>query len=96
MNRKYPVDQLYKAIVSIDSLEECKEFFNDICTIQEIEKMAQRLEAAQLLLEGYTYEQVIEKTAISSTTLSRISRCVRYGNGGYKNIIERIEKGQLD
>ena len=54
--------------------------------------MSQRLEAAKLLLEGKTYEQVIEKTKISSTTLSRVSRCLRYGDGGYKKIIEKTKK----
>ena len=54
--------------------------------------MAQRLEAAQLLLEGRTYEQVIQETNISSTTLSRVSRCIRYGNNGYKNILDKLNK----
>ena len=92
MSNKYPFEELYKAILSLDSIEECKKFLDDICTIQELEKMAQRLEAAKLLLEGKTYEQVIEKTKISSTTLSRVSRCLRYGEGGYKEIIEKINK----
>lgn len=87
--------QLLQAIVSIENFEECEQFFEDICTVQELEKMAQRLEAAKLLLKGNTYEQVIEKTAISSTTLSRVSRCIRYGNGGYKTIIDKKEKDQL-
>ena len=87
--------QLLQAIVSIENFEECEKFFEDICTVQELEKMAQRLEAAELLLKGNTYEQVIEKTAISSTTLSSVSRCIRYGNGGYKTIIDKKEKDQL-
>lgn len=91
MNKKYPLEQLYKAILAIEDLEECEKFLDDICTVQELEKMAQRLEAAQLLLEGNTYEQVIEKTKISSTTLSRVSRCLRYGDGGYKKIIEKLD-----
>lgn len=94
MIKKYPLEQLFKAITLIEDEEECKLFFDDICTAQELEKMAQRLEAAQLLLEGNTYEQVIEKTQISSTTLSRVSRCLRYGDGGYKKVIEKLEKGQ--
>lgn len=91
MNKKYPLEQLYRAILAIEDLEECEKFLDDICTVQELEKMAQRLEAAQLLLEGNTYEQVIEKTKISSTTLSRVSRCLRYGDGGYKKIIEKLD-----
>ena len=94
MMKKYPLEQLFKAITLVEDVEECKDFFVDICTAQELEKMAQRLEAAQLLLEGNTYEQVIEKTQISSTTLSRVSRCLRYGDGGYRKIIEKLEKSQ--
>lgn len=94
MMKKYPLEQLFKAITLVEDVEECKDFFADICTAQELEKMAQRLEAAQLLLEGNTYEQVIEKTQISSTTLSRVSRCLRYGDGGYRKIIEKLEKSQ--
>ena len=91
MNKKYSLEQLYKAILAIEDLEECEKFLDDICTVQELEKMAQRLESAQLLLEGNTYEQVIEKTKISSTTLRRVSRCLRYGDGGYKKIIEKLD-----
>ena len=62
MNKNNEFTQLFQAILSIDNIEECKSFFEDICTVQELEKMAQRLEAAKLLLQGQTYEQVIEKT----------------------------------
>ena len=95
MNKNNEFTQLFQAILSIDNMKECETFFEDICTIQELEKMAQRLEAAKLLLQGQTYEQVIEKTAISSTTLSRVSRCIRYGNGGYKTIIDKENNNQL-
>lgn len=95
MNKNNEFTQLFQAILSIDNIEECKSFFEDICTVQELEKMAQRLEAAKLLLQGQTYEQVIEKTSISSTTLSRVSRCIRYGNGGYKTIIDKENNNQL-
>lgn len=89
MNTKYPSKELVETILKLNTEEECINFLNDLCTIQELEKMAQRLEAAKLLLEGCTYEQVIEKTKISSTTLSRVSRCIRYGEGGYKNILSK-------
>lgn len=89
------LNQLLKALVSIENIEECEKFLEDICTVQELEKMAQRLEAAKLLLKGKTYEQVIEETQISSTTLSRVSRCLKYGNGGYKLIIEKQKEDQL-
>ena len=92
MNNKTPSKDLIKAILSIETEEECIAFLNDICTIQELEKLDQRLQAAMLLLDNQTYEKVIEKTKISSTTLSRVSRCIRYGDGGYKKIIEKMDK----
>ncbi|MBP3504003.1 MAG: TrpR-related protein YerC/YecD [Bacilli bacterium] len=92
MNNKTPSKDLIDAILSIETEEECIAFLNDICTIQELEKLDQRLKAAIFLLDNQTYEKVIEKTKISSTTLSRVSRCIRYGDGGYKNIIDKINK----
>lgn len=72
---------LYELIVSVSTVEDCKALFDDLCTIKETEQMAQRVRAAKLLTEGKTYNQVIEETDISSATLSRVSRCVRYGKG---------------
>ena len=89
MNTKYPSKELVESILKLETEEECINFLNDLCTIQELEKMSQRLEAAKLLLDGCTYEQVIEKTKISSTTLSRVSRCIRYGDGGYQNALNK-------
>ena len=90
MSKKYSLDDLIKAIILIDNEDDCKKLLDDICTIEEANKMAQRLEAAKLLLAGYTYEQVIKETKISSTTLSRVSRCIQYGDGGYKTIIDKL------
>ena len=92
MKKNIPSQELVKAFLNLKTEEECLKFLNDICTIQELEKLSQRLEAAILLNEGCTYEQVIEKTKISSTTLSRVSRCIRYGDGGYALVIEKIKK----
>lgn len=75
------LDQFYELILSIKSKEDCKNLFDDLCTIKELEQMAQRVHAAKLLMEGMTYNQVIDETDISSATLSRVSRCVRYGKG---------------
>lgn len=86
---KSPSKELVETILKLKTEEECINFLNDLCTIQELEKMSQRLEAAKLLLDGCTYEQVIGKTKISSTTLSRVSRCIRYGDGGYQNALNK-------
>ena len=85
-------DVLLESILKLESLEEAYAFFEDLCTIKEVDAMAQRLHAAQLLLQGKTYEQIIQETHISSTTLSRVSTCVRYGTGGYARILIKQHK----
>ena len=80
-NSKEKINELYELILSLSSVEECSALFEDMCTTKEIEKMAERLYAAKLLLEGKTYNQVIAQADISSATLSRVSRCVQYGQG---------------
>lgn len=72
---------LYDVLVKVSSAEECRALLDDLCTVKEVEQMAQRIMAAQLLIEGKTYSQVMEQTDISSATLSRVSRCVQYGSG---------------
>lgn len=86
--KKNEIEKLYELIPLIQNKEDCKELFEDLCTYKEIEAMAQRLHAAQLLLDGDTYEQIIEKTGISSATLSRVSKCVKFGNG-YRKILQK-------
>ena len=75
------ITELFELIASTKNAEDCRALFNDLCTVKEIEQMAQRVKAAKLLIEGKTYNQVIEATDISSATLSRVSRCVQYGEG---------------
>jgi len=87
MEKQEKIAQLYDIIAGLDSPEDCKALLEDLCTHKEIEKMAERLFAAKLLLEGKTYSQVIAETDISSATLSRVSRCVQYGNG-YRNVLK--------
>lgn len=74
-------NELFELIASLETAEDCKKLFSDMCTYKEIEQMAQRIYAAKLLLEGKTYSQVTEACDISSATLSRVSRCVQYGEG---------------
>ena len=85
------IHDLYQAFVKIDSEKACAQFLEDLCTRKEVEQMAQRLRAAKLLVEGKTYTQVIEQTNISSATLSRVSRCVQYGEG-YRKFVTPEEK----
>jgi TrpR-related protein YerC/YecD len=82
------IKALYSTFLSLESLEDCQALFDDLCTRKEVEKMAERLHAAKLLMEGNTYNQVIAQTDISSATLSRVSRCVQYGSGYSKFLKE--------
>ena len=83
--------ELYAALVKLKSEEDCKIFLQDLCTIKEVDSMAQRIVAAKMLLNGETYESIIKKTNISSATLSRVSRCVKYSEG-YKKILDESYK----
>ena len=87
MGKNEKINALYRIIVGLESTEECELLFEDLCTKKEVEKMAERLYAAKLLMEGKTYNQVIAETDISSATLSRISRCVQYGKG-YTSVLK--------
>ena len=87
------IHELYQVFVKIDSEAACASFLEDLCTRKEVEQMAQRLRAARLLVEGKTYTQVIEQTNISSATLSRVSRCVQYGEG-YRRFVNPEEKAE--
>lgn len=81
------INALYALLLKLESVEDCRALFEDLCTRKELEKMAERIYAAGLLLEGKTYNQVIAQTDISSATLSRVSRCVQYGQG-YKKLLK--------
>lgn len=89
-------DELCKAFLSLKTQEECYAFLEDICTIKELLEMSQRLSVAKLLSQGMSYAQISQKTGVSTATISRISRCIEYGNGGYKMIIERLQEGEKD
>ena len=80
--------ELFQLLASISEPETISNLLDDLCTYKEIEQMAERLTAARLLIEGKTYNQVMEQTEISSATLSRVSRCVQYGKG-YSNLLKR-------
>ena len=86
------VDTLFKAILSLETIEECYSFFEDACTVKEIIDIAQRLKAATMLRAGNNYIEVCQETGMSSATISRVSRCLEYGTGGYDMALERINK----
>ncbi|CCQ95935.1 conserved hypothetical protein [[Clostridium] ultunense Esp] len=84
------VDNLFQAILKLETIEECYRFFEDICTIKEIQSIAQRLEVAKLLTLNNTYSEIEKKTGASTATISRINRSLNYGVDGYKIVFERL------
>ena len=88
LSKHQKTDELFALIASITDPADCKALFQDLCTAKEIENMAERVYAAKLLLEGKTYNQIMELADISSATLSRVSRCVQYGEG-YSKLLKK-------
>lgn len=84
------VDSLFKAILQLETVEECYRFFEDVCTIKEIQSIAQRLEVAKLLTLNNTYNEIEKKTGASTATISRINRSLNYGVDGYKIVFDRL------
>ncbi|MBQ4530400.1 MAG: TrpR YerC/YecD [Lachnospiraceae bacterium] len=95
MNKKIrsdAVDQLFDAVLSLENREECYAFFEDICTVNELLSLSQRLEVAGMLREKKTYLEIAEKTGASTATISRVNRSLNYGNDGYDLAFERMNK----
>ena len=88
--RSESVDRLFQTILNLQSLEECYAYFEDICTIKEILDMSQRLDAAILLSQGVSYQKIAQQVEVSSATIGRVSKCLNYGTGGYKQAIEKL------
>lgn len=86
------IEYLFKAILKIDDLDECYNFFEDICTINEIKSLAQRLHVARMLREHKTYTEIEQETGASTATISRVNRALNYGEDGYKTILDRVEE----
>lgn len=85
-------DMLFSAILKLENISECYAFFDDICTVNEIKSLAQRLEVARMLTNGETYTVIAHKTGASTATISRVNRCLNYGSDGYKTVLERMDK----
>ena len=83
-------DRLFQAILSLKTLDECYEFFEDACTIKEIQEIAQRFEVAELLWQGKSYNEINQITGASTATICRVKKCLVYGNSGYKLTLDRM------
>ncbi|MCK8824410.1 YerC/YecD family TrpR-related protein [Fuchsiella alkaliacetigena] len=84
-------EQFFKAVLSLESLEEAYKFFEDVCTINEVKALSQRLEVARLLNEGATYEEIGKATGASTATISRVKRFLNYGAGGYQLVFDKLD-----
>ena len=89
-DRNDSIDMLFRAILSLEDLDECYRFFGDLLTVQEVSAFAQRLQVARMLSEGKTYEAIRGEIATSSSTITRVNTELRYGSGGYKMVLDRL------
>ena len=85
------LDLLFEAILKFNTIEDCYRFFEDICTINEIKSLEQRLQVAKMLQEKKTYQEIAYKTGASTATISRVNKALNYGSDGYKTVLERID-----
>ncbi|MDD5907347.1 MAG: YerC/YecD family TrpR-related protein [Clostridia bacterium] len=83
------MDQLFQAILTLEDLDQCYELFSDLCTVTELLAMKQRFWVARLLKEGYIYSDIVDLTGASTATISRVNRCLQYGDGGYERALQR-------
>ncbi|MCI6647748.1 MAG: YerC/YecD family TrpR-related protein [Oscillospiraceae bacterium] len=95
-NKKPRSDELYKAILTLKTVDECKMFFDDLCTVTELQAIEQRYQVATYLSQGMIYNDILEKTGASSATISRVNRSLQYGKGGYAVVFERLANDKSD
>ena len=99
MNRKLKnehIDCFFGAVMELKNIDECYDFFEDLCTVSEIQAMAQRFHVARLLSAGKTYQEISSETGASTATISRINKCLEYGTDGYKTALERLKNAGND
>ena len=86
------MDLLFNSILNLENIDECYAFFEDICTIKELQSIAQRVLVAKMLTEGKVYSDIVTETGASTATISRVNRSLTYGNNGYNIVFGRLEK----
>ena len=89
-------ERFYSAVLKLRTMDECRSFFDDVCTIKELQDLVQRFQVALLLDEGKNYMEISRQTSVSSATISRVNRCLVYGDGGYRTVIKRMKDGGSD
>lgn len=86
------IDDIFEGILKLKSVDECYKFFEDLCTVRELQSMAQRFEVARMLMDKCVYSDIVSKTGASTATISRVNRSLEYGNDGYALVFERLKK----
>ena len=89
-----PLEYLCRGFLTLESAEECRSFLEDLCTPSELLEISRRLQAAKMLHEGYIYSDIAEKTGLSTATISRVNRCLKYGTEGYLKVLERLDRAE--
>ncbi len=90
------LDNLFKAILELKTVDECYSFFEDLCTISELKSMSQRMEVALMLRDKRVYTDIADKTGASTATISRVNRCINYGQDGYNLVIDRLKNKESE
>ena len=85
------MDEMFEGVLSLTSVEECYNFFEDLCTITELRAMAQRFQVAKMLDEGQIYSDIVKETGASTATISRVNKCLIYGTDGYRMVLDRAK-----
>lgn len=86
------LDNLFRAILELKTVDECYSFFEDLCTISELKSMSQRMEVALMLADKRIYTDIAKETGASTATISRVNRCINYGEDGYNLVIKRLKE----
>ena len=94
ISRDETLDFLFKGILTLNSVEECYHFFEDLCTVSELQEMSRRMQAAKLLKDNFIYTEIASRTGLSTATISRVNRCLKYGTEGYVSVLENLEKSE--
>ena len=92
--KTHSIDRLFETILNLNTKEECRAYLEDLCTVKELQDMAQRLDTAILLSQGCSYQKIAQEVGVSTATIGRVSRCLNYGSGGYRTVIERLREGE--
>lgn len=90
--QQFDNEYLYKAILALETMDECREFFETLCTVQELRSFAQRIQVAKMLSEGRVYNEIVESTGTSTATISRVKRSMVMGNDGYEKVFKRLQE----